>query len=107
MLFHVPEERKLCAGPVQVLAGTVDLKIHIAFQVVGQETEAVFQRHDAGTRFQGKQFVPGNHALQLRQESPCEGAVFGHLQMNKIQVLFILGGAAGTDPDGITEVIGE
>ena len=107
VLFHVPEEGKLRPGPVQVLSRTVNFEIDVSVQVIRKEPESVFQRHEAGAGFQGQQLLPGEDTLQGRKETAGKSPVFWQFQADQGKILLILGGTAGTHPDGVAKVVSQ
>ena len=48
-LFHLPHQCELGAGAVKVVIRASNMEIMVALQIVGQETDAAFQRHEFGT----------------------------------------------------------
>ena len=45
-LFHLPHQCELGAGAVEVVIRASNMEIVVALQIVGQKTDAAFQRHD-------------------------------------------------------------
>mgnify|MGYP006866072753 FL=1 len=48
-IFHLSYQRELGAGTVEVVVRAGNMEIMVALQIVGQKTDAAFQRHEFGT----------------------------------------------------------
>ena len=77
--LHVGHQLELGSGAVQVLTGAVDGKVVVTVQIIRQEPDAVFQRHQLGAQRQrltlhfcqtgtGLQEAFRKDAVQVRQE---------------------------------------
>ena len=103
-LLHIDHHLELGSGPVQILAIPVNGEVIVAIQMVGQEPQSAFQRHDFGAH--------GHHpAFVLRQAGAgveeAAGVGLKHLQAhgNLVQILFILSGGRSAEPDAVTVII--
>ena len=102
--FHIGDQLELGPAAVQVVARPVDGEVMVAVQVVGQEPDAAFQRHQLGAQGQDLLF-------QLRQpragaqKAPGIGAEQVQAHLHLAQIGFILGSGGGTEADGIAKVI--
>lgn len=104
-LFHLSYQRELGAGTVEVVVRAGNMEIMVALQIVGQETDAAFQRHEFGTPSKTPFFgcvhggagsgkiAFGKHFIQMQ------------VKVDFALVGFILGAVVGTGADGITEII--
>ena len=105
-LFHLSYQRELGAGTVEVVVRAGNMEIMVALQIVGQETDAAFQRHESCTPCKTLFFChahgcPGSGEIAF-------GKYFIQMQVKVDFALvgFILGAVVGTGADGIAEVVG-
>ena len=89
-LFHIGNHFKLGAGAVQILAFPLDGEIIVAVQMIGQEPQTTFQRHELGTHGQHPAFFTGQAGTGMEETA---GVGFKQLQIHGdfVQILFILG----------------
>ena len=49
LLFHIADQLELGTAAIQILLGVVDVKVIVTIQIICQEADAAFQRHQLGT----------------------------------------------------------
>ena len=92
-------------GTVQILIVPCGLEVMVSFQIIGEETHAALKGHHHGSGGQIVQFDVGQ----------CSAAAFNEafdIELIEVQIApdlgkirFVLSSCAGTETDGITEII--
>ena len=105
-LFHLSHQCELGAGAVEVVIRAGNMEIMVALQIVGQETDAAFQRHEPCTPCKALFFCHA-HGCPGSGEIPFgEHFVQMQVKMDFALVRFVLSAVVGTGADGIAEVVG-
>ena len=104
-LFHLPHQCELGAGAVEVVVRAGNMEIMVALQIVGQETDAAFQRHEFGTPGKTPSFSCVHGGASSGKIAFGKYFIQMQVKVDFALVGFILGAVVGTGADGITEII--
>ena len=106
MGFHFLQELELRAGANQIVFRVIHLEIHVAVQIIAQEANAYFQRHQLGSHGQGQQFGFVQAAAEGFQIALRKGTVIGQAEMHLVKIGLVLQRRAGAEADGVAKVVG-
>ena len=105
-LFHLLHQCELGAGTVKVVIRASNMEIMVALQIVGQKTDAAFQRHEPCAPCKALFFCTAHGCPGSREIPFGERFVQMQVKMDFALVRFVLGTVVGTGTDGIAEIVG-
>ena len=102
--FHVGNQLELGAAAIQILTVAVAAEVMVTVQVVSQEADATFQRHQLGSPGEVVQFLRGQGAPGTLQEAPGidPEQIQRHADAAQVLLIFLYNG--GAEANGIAVV---